>query len=121
MFNKAIVIGMMLLLMNYCVMYNDTGNGGFQSDGAYTSFNEIESVFELITEEWMDIENCVPESENEDDPEDAGKVKEPFKYFSFHHVVNVLPDISARHIVSYDEQVPNCPQQGVITPPPDFA
>lgn len=107
--------------MNYCLVYNDTDRGGSQNEGGYATYNEIESVFELITEEWMDIEDFVPEQDSEDNAEDVGKVKEPFKYLSFDLVVNTLPDISIRYSVSYSEQVPNCPQQNIITPPPDLA
>lgn len=69
----------MIVLMNCALMYSTPVQYVAENDlygcplEAY--HNEVETVFELVTEEWLDIENCVPEQDSEDGRTDYGKVK----------------------------------------------
>lgn len=81
--SKLIVCLLALLLMNYSLVYNIPPADVIMDDNTaiiynYASVNEIESVFELVTEEWLELENFVLEQEQDDAPEDVAKIKTLF-------------------------------------------
>lgn len=82
--------------------------------------NEIESVFELVTEEWMGMENFVPEPYSDDTPEDIAKVKTLFRL--------ELPSICIKPLLFYpvvqyqlfNNSCITANHTNIPTPPPDL-
>ena len=75
---RIMVAALMIVLMNCALMYSTPVQSVVNNDGAGSNkeaHNEVETVFELVTEEWLDIENCVPEQNTEDGQTDYSKVK----------------------------------------------
>ncbi len=75
---RIMVAALMVVLMNCALMYSIPVQPVANNDIAACQkevYNEVETVFELVTEEWLDIENCVPEQNTEDGHTDYGKVK----------------------------------------------
>lgn len=126
-FNNSLVIMLALLLMNYCIPYNSMteithlNRSKEATVFSPSNYNEIESVFELITEEWMDMENFVPEPESDDAPEDIAKVKTLFRL--------ELPAISIEPLLFYpivqyqlfNNSCITAYHTNIPTPPPDIA
>jgi hypothetical protein len=124
--HKALVGMLTLLIFNFSIAYNkgvrfevvdNTVHPIVQADPP----NEIESVFELITEEWMDIEDCVPETDDDDTPEDGSKVNHV--YWQLHQLPAIAFDwqlykplytIAGTSSLFFHNAVP-------LTPPPDTA
>lgn len=114
----------MIVLMNCALMYSipvlQVVNNDF--DGSREELcNEIETVFELVTEEWLDIENCVPEQNTEDGRTDYGKVKtfDWYRYISIPEeqiaFVAIIP-VFFKH----KQQAITSIKLSPSTPPPDI-
>lgn len=68
----------MIVLMNCALMYNAPVHQLAQDNATVCQqdvYNEVETVFELVTEEWLDIENFVPEQDGDDGHTDYSKAK----------------------------------------------
>lgn len=117
---KMIVALLALLMMNYSIAYNPGTNDELTVQQTAVD-NEIESVFELVTEEWMDIDDCVPEQENDDAPEDFSKVKDLYTHDT---PAIIYPGRPGYHTQVYNlyNGVKHTPYTAKIpTPPPDPA
>lgn len=115
---RMIVALLALLMMNYSIAYNPGDEQAAQQTG---TDNEIESVFELVTEEWMDIDDCVPEQDSDDAPEDFSKVKDLYTHDT---PAIIYPARQGYHTQVYnlyngEEHTPYTAK--IPTPPPDMA
>ena len=122
---NIIVVLLSIVLFNYCVRFDDaTSSGNWVHNGSGAShiaeYNAIESVLELVTEEWLDIEDYIPEQDNNDTPEDTNITKTL--------VLIGLPDVYKPAAPLFSTQVIyphfktaayNCWLQCPPTPPPD--
>ena len=123
--SRCIVALLALLIFNFSIAYNkgvrfeDTDSPAIGLVFNAAPVNEIESVFELVTEEWLDIEDCVPETSDDDTPEDSSPAKNihwdvcyaPFNILTI--VITITrPEVHGAEIVFYSRHTPP-------TPPPD--
>lgn len=85
------------------------------------SYNDIESIYELVTECWMDMDNHVPEDNDDDDNEDT-KVEKDYKWlppqFSS---ARKKPGIQVRDIHTYHEDIYISVIAEYTSPPPDIS
>lgn len=111
--------------MNCALMYSTpvqqaTTNAvaGYQQE----VYNEVETVFELVTEEWLDIENCVPEQDTEDGRTDFSKVK-TFDWYKCIGTVQEQPVYVVFMAVFSEHKQPGITpvELPLSTPPPDVA
>ncbi len=104
----------MIVLMNCALMYS--------TPAERVVYNEVETVFELVTEEWLDIENCVPEQNTEDGQTDYSKVK-TFDWYGYicttgdQSVYMAITPLFSKH----KQPVVTSVQLSPSTPPPDVA
>lgn len=115
----------MIVLMNCALMYSTPVHPALQngvSAGGHQVFNEVETVFELITEEWLNIENCVPEQDTEDGRTDYGKAK-TFDWYRYIYIPEGQPFyVTLIPIFSIYKQPAITPVKlSPSTPPPDVA
>ena len=115
----------MVVLMNCALMYSTpveqvatNAVAGYQQE----VYNEVETVFELVTEEWLSIENCVPEQDTEDGRTDYGKVK-VFDWYRYTGTPEVYPVYAVFTQMFSEHQQPALTpvELSPSTPPPDVA
>lgn len=93
-FSKALVALIALLVLN-CSVDTAYDPVAMTWDGEEyvedMSFNDIESIYELVTECWMDLEDFVPEQDDQDGYELGKTIKDwiaaPYLNFSLQHKV----------------------------------
>lgn len=83
----------------------------------HTSYNEMESIVEWVTEDLLDIEDAFPEEEEND----TEKKTQHFAYDWEHHSYNYLPLVinSSRLFVPRNNDDHSARAIAIITPPPD--
>jgi hypothetical protein len=124
---NVVVILLAIILMNYSVPYNSTAehlhsihnneNRLYSNAG----INEIESVFELVTEEWLDIEDYVPEPDTDDAQEDISKIKTLFSgCFTPDNNVAIVAYYILQHTI-HNTNFPSSLPVNIPVPPPDVA
>lgn len=122
--SNIIVSMMALLIMNYAMVYNNPAIITTAQDEVAALLsscpdNEIESVFELVTEEWMEMEDCVPEQDTEDEPEDLTKAKTLYAVI----VSNITPSTvyiaAAPDFIACNDLCLHAFAINIPTPPPD--
>lgn len=122
---KLLVSALILVLMNCTLMYNPFEQVSSNSTTVVYSTaedKEYETVFELVTEEWLDIEDCVPEQDNGNDCDGHAKAK-TFDWYP-HCTAGPAEIISLlqNHIYTgYLQSVIPADGQSPSTPPPDVA
>jgi hypothetical protein len=113
-----------LLVLNSSIDSPATSDVMTWDDGAYTedlAYNDMESFFELFTEGLLDLEDFVPEHDNDaDDTEKQSKA--PQFFIHIQHAIPPPPIFTAA-TPRYPEKVETLLQQPVRrhTPPPDLA
>lgn len=113
--------------MNYSVPYNSTAenlhsiNNNESRLYSNVGINEIESVFELVTEEWLDIEDCVPEPDTDDAQEDISKIKTLFSgSYSPDNNVAIIAYYTVQYTIHNTDFLSSLPVN-IPVPPPDVA
>ncbi len=125
--SNVIVVLLAIVLMNYSVPYNSTAEHLHSIHNnesrlySNAGINEIESVFELVTEEWLDIENCVPEPDTDDAQEDISKIKTLFiDRFTPDNNSAIVAYSTVQHTTHNTDFLSSLPVN-IPAPPPDVA
>lgn len=120
-FSKALVGLIALLVLNCSVdtAYDPVAmkwNGDEYVEDM--SFNDIESIYELVTECWLDMEDFVPENDDRDGYELGKTFKDwiaiPYPHFSLQH------NIYTRHYVPHTITTYPSIFGEIDRPPPDY-
>jgi hypothetical protein len=123
---KVLVTLLAIILMNYSVPYNTAENLHSINNNesrlySNVGINEIESVFELVTEEWLDIEDCVPEPDTDDAQEDISKIKTLFSgSYSPDDNVAIIAYYTVQYTIHNTDFLSSLPVN-IPVPPPDVA
>lgn len=124
--SHTLVCMLALLILNYSADFKEPVNyvPSKQKAAIMPEFNEIESIYELVTECWMDIENHVPEQNNDDNDTDGttlskneGKILFVSTAIPFMHVLIQLYNTV---YIPYRSSIPASVCSDTISPPPDF-
>lgn len=124
--SNTMVCVLALLILNYSADFKEPLNYAPSKHKAaiIPEFNEIESIYELVTECWMDIENHVPEQDNDDNDTDGTSLSKNDGKILF--VTVTIPFIPAplQHYntvyIPYSSSIPASVYNDTISPPPDF-
>jgi len=100
---QFVLLLQVFLIFNYSIDIPDQNSDAFAED---LSVNDIESITELVLEYVFDLQNFVPEHED-DDPDDkstfAKKIDIPY-IFEIKKIVEAsIVKIDAEHFFSYDQ------------------
>lgn len=115
----------MIALVNCTLLYSPPEQvTTSDTEIAYSTYedNKMETVFEFITEEWMDIENCVPDQDNGQDVDGQWKVK-TFDYCSGIIYISATPPAlpGTPIYTGYIQPTLYSFDKSPATPPPDVA
>ncbi len=123
---NIIVVLISIVLFNYCVRFDDGTSSGtllhnYSAECHIVEYNAIESVLELITEEWLDIEDYIPEQDNNDAPEDTNITKTPV-LIGLPEVYKPVVSLFSTHVIypHFKTAAYNSWLQRPPTPPPDL-
>jgi hypothetical protein len=114
---RAIALCMALYLFNFSIDSQDAQSDSVAED---LSFNDIESVYEFVTEAVFGIENAVEEHE-ERDPDDGGSFE--FKKFYFTSLISSVQIKTLDYIFELQLPEHDCPALAIRfaeidSPPP---
>ena len=124
--SHTLVYALALLILNYSADFKEPINYAPLKHKAaiMPEFNEIESIYELVTECWMDIENHVPEQDNDDNDTDGTTLsKNEGKILFVSITVPFTPAFSQLYNIAYLPypcSIPASVCSDTTSPPPDF-
>ena len=124
--SHTLVCMLALLILNYSADFKEPINYAPLKHKAaiIPEFNEIESIYELVTECWMNIENHVPEQDNEDNDTNSttlSKNEGKILYISITTPFTPVPiQLYNTVYIPYTSSIPASVCSDTTSPPPDF-
>ncbi len=123
--SKGLVCIMALLIFNYSVDFSEpiSAPKHNNTNKSATLYNEIETVYELVAECWMNLDDCVPENgEDSNDDKNCNKFKPKELYDSpllYHKPAFQYQRLNI--LISSDKDFVITAYNKITTPPPDVA